>query len=132
MDPRILALVGGDLFYANQLVATLAHMWETAWAQGRLLPGGDAAPAPGPLTPTAPEPAAAVEEPTATVQTLEPAPQGQPPETGGTRRPRRGAWRRSARLLDLVGGDLQRLEELVDTLAGIWARLGLPQPEGVT
>ena len=90
MDPRILALVGGDLFYANQLVATLAHMWETAWAQGRLLPGGDAAPAPGPLTPTAPEPAAAVEEPTATVQTLEPAPQGQPRDRGNPKAP---SWR---------------------------------------
>ena len=128
MDPRILALVGGEEFRANHLVAVVAHMWETAWVQGRLWPGGDAAPAP---VPPEPDPAAAAKEPMATEQPIEPAPPEPQPEPEAVRIPRRGAWRRSARLLALVGGDLHRLEELVDTLATLWARLGLPQPQGV-
>ena len=33
-NPRLLDLVGGDPLRLRQLAAVLAHMWETAWAQG--------------------------------------------------------------------------------------------------
>jgi len=105
IDPQIVQLVGGDPWYANQLLEVLAEMWATALNEGRF-PGLSAnrPPAPPVLEPAAPS---------------EPPPADAPINTtkpGGVRRS--PPWR--ATVLALVGGDPQRLDELVDTLAQLW------------
>ncbi len=108
-DPGILDLVGGDQAAAHQLVATVTHIFATIWEKL------------DPVTPMVNSSADRPDPPPAEAA-LAASPTARP-----VRIPRLDPhWRTS--LLGLVGGDPQRLEELIDTMAHLWQTMLLKPP----
>ena len=112
-NPRLLDLVGGDPLRLRQLAAVLAHMWETAWAQG-LFPE---------LSPSRTPPPPATEAVAVEASRLAPEP-SEPVSEDPVLPPIRTSWRDRRRRMDQlrawVGGDSQRLQELIETTGRIW------------
>lgn len=122
-NPRLLVLVGGDPMRLYHLAAVLAHMWEGAWAQG-LFP--ELSPSRAvPVPPVEIESPVEIQSPVEVEEAhrLEPDP-SDPRADGPVLPPIRSSWRsrrrRRAQLLAWVGGDLQRLQDLIETTARLW------------
>lgn len=101
-DPGILALVGGDRGMAEQLVNIVTHVFDTIWRKQQR------------SSPESPEPKTTLGDAPETPDGGTGVPSPVTPRQDKTRRARRDT------LLALVGGDPQRLEELVETVARLW------------
>ena len=126
-NPHLLALVGDDPLRLQELIAIVSHMWETAWAHGAFpdAPSGHSVirPAPDPgLEEPLPSPVAPESVPS------EPA----PPSRSASRQAQRDRQRRWDMLVTVVGGDVQRAQELVELVVRLWRAASLRCPAAPT